>query len=106
MMRSGRKPDRITALSACGKSEIEFTHRNLALELVDVERDAHMESVPVDDAVGEDLQLCNAVLRRQDVQPRHLITKVVDANAVNAGIKPADRQTVNQYSISEPADDG
>src|SRR4051812_44278307 len=103
MMRSGRKPDRRLSTSAWATSIVEPTRRDLAFELVDLERDPHPEHVPVDDPVGEDLPLGDPAVDA-DLELRELPRPVVDADPVDAGIDPRDLEPVDQDALGEALD--
>src|SRR5215467_12655204 len=103
-MRSGRKPERVVAVLECHNLGIESPHRCFTLELIDIECDAHMKAVPVDDAVREHLPLRYSKLPGQLVESRYLIAEVVDADAIDAGVESIDGQALDQHSIGERLD--
>src|SRR4029450_12959610 len=100
--RSGRKPGR--PLPSTAATSVEAARGDLALQLVDLEGDLHMEVVPVDDAVGEDLPLRDPALDA-DVETRQVAGRVVDADSIDAGIDAHDVEPVDQGAVDETLDD-
>src|SRR4051794_28066052 len=102
-MRSERNPDGDGSTAGGELSSVEATRRDPALELVDLERRTHVEQIPLDDPVREDLPLGDTSVDFQ-LHLRQLARPVVDADAVDAGIEAPDLEPVDHHTVREALD--